>query len=47
MASNIGTGQINLIYTKWIRKLETVLDILGKDGPPSRKKIPVEVYMPK
>ena len=43
MAANIGTVPLKLSDTKWIRPLEIVLDGFGKDVPPVRKKLPVEM----
>ena len=45
MASNRSNGPQKLINTKWIRPLEIVLNEFGKDYPPVRKKLPVEVYI--
>ena len=46
MDSNRGTFQLKLSETKWIKTLETVMDISGKDDPPARNKLPEEVDIP-
>ena len=46
MDSNMGTGLLKLSETKWIIPVEIVLGGFGKDEPPARKKISLEVDIP-
>ena len=43
MASKRGTVPLKLSETKWKIPPEIVLDGFGKDDPPVRNKLPVEV----
>ena len=43
MALKRGTGTLKLSKKKCIRQLEIVLHKFGKEDPPARKKIPVEL----
>ena len=46
MASIRGSGPLKLGKKKLIRPIEIVLYGFGRDDPPVRNKIPVEVYIP-
>ena len=47
MDSNRGTGLIKISETTFIRTLEIVLYVFGKDNSPEKEKQQVEVEIPK